>query len=169
MIDLKKFLKPFQFQEDARIVGEAIVKVYQGDVQTRENLLDEIEIKNLIVTTGRNLAARRWGGDTSSTYASIGYCALGIGTTAANAADTGLGTEVYRKPVSSVSYPGTGQVLLDTVFTTLEANNYSITELGWFNASAAGTMGNRLVLTGGDIIAKTTDRSLDVAWTGTFT
>jgi hypothetical protein len=52
--------------------------------------------KNLVVLTGREVLARLLAGDTTYTGA-INYGLLGTGSTAVNAADTGLETEVFRK------------------------------------------------------------------------
>ncbi len=151
------------------MMGALVVCVYNGDVQTPEFLKKIIIRKNLIVNTGKNLASRLLGGDTSATYAAISYLALGTGTTAAAATDTVLQTEVFRKPISSISYAVTGKVIFDTTVTTQEANNYSISELGWLNSQSAGTLWNHIILTGGNIITKTSDRSLAVTYTVTFT
>lgn len=147
--------------------GSARIRVYKGDVQTPENLLREFEQHNLVVNAGKNLIASFMGGRSGAAYNPISYCALGTGTTAAAAGDTALQTEVYRKPISSTSYASTGKVIFDTTFSTLEANNYTLTELGWLNAESAGTLLSHIILSGGNTIAKTADRSLQVTYTFT--
>ncbi len=165
---LERARKAYEFFDLQRTVGEATIKEFLGDMQTEENLLREFTVKNLIVNAGKDLAASLLGGRAGAAYLPLAYCALGTGTTAAAATDTALQTEVYRKSVSSISYQSTGKVIFDTTFSTLEANNYTITELGWLNASSAGTLWNHIILSGGNTISKTNDRSLSVSYTPTF-
>ena len=60
----------------------------------------KIVIENLVVNDGLNVIARILAGDTTYT-GKITHCALGTGTAPVAAGDTALGTEVFRRAVTS--------------------------------------------------------------------
>ena len=73
------------------------------DLANNKVILRIAEQHNLVPTTGRNALARVLTGD--NTYgAEVNYIALGTGTAAAALANTTLGTETYRKIVSSAAH-----------------------------------------------------------------
>ena len=106
----------------------------------------EVVIENVTTTVGRSVLAQRLGGDTTYT-GTVNYTALGTDNTAAVVADATLGTETYRKALTSgtdaanVSY-------LETLFTAAEVNG-TFEEYGMFidgNGSAdTGQLFNRFV------------------------
>ena len=67
------------------------------------------------------------------------YMAVGTGTGTPTAADTALGTEVKRKAIEE-STTGTSDVVVSLLLTSADANGSSITEVGAFDAVAAGNM-----------------------------
>jgi hypothetical protein len=79
------------------------------------------------------------------------YLAVGTGTTAATAADTTLETEVTRKARQEVT-TGTSDVIVSLFLNSTESNSNSLTEVGVFDAAAAGNMIQRDTFTA---IAKT--------------
>ena len=74
------------------------------------------------------------------------YMAAGTGTTAATAADTALGTEIERNAIAE-STTGTSDVVVSLFLGSTEANGSSLTEVGSFDAAAAGNMMNRALFT----------------------
>ena len=75
----------------------------------------QVKIENLVPNAGLAVLARRLAGDT--TYSGeINYCVLGTDATAAAAGDTTLGTEVFRKLVSSQAF-NANQAFISTFFT----------------------------------------------------
>ena len=94
----------------------------------------------MIVDTGLNHIADQM---TDQVQAVMSHMAIGTGTTAAAVGDTTLETENYRKAFTSKSRSGA----VVTYVTTFGANEGSgnITELGILNASANGTLLNRIV------------------------
>ncbi len=100
-------------------------------------------IKNIITNAGRTLLLNRLQGNGSS-Y--ITHMAIGTGATAANLADTTLGTETVRKAVTpAVAGTPNWKVTFNAVFTAAEINN--TTEVGLLNASSGGTLATRNVHT----------------------
>lgn len=112
--------------EEYRFYVEKLEKKFK----TREKIL-----YNVTTTSGRSVLAQRLGGDTSFT-GSVNYTALGSDNTAAVVADATLGTETYRKALTSgadlsnVSY-------LETFFTAAEVNG-TFEEYGMFIDGGAG-------------------------------
>ncbi|MEE8151286.1 MAG: hypothetical protein V3T43_06180 [Nitrosomonadaceae bacterium] len=73
---------------------------YYAEVLQRNFQTQEIVIENITTTVGRAVFAQRLGGDTTFT-GTVTHTALGSDNTAAVIADTTLGTETYRKAISS--------------------------------------------------------------------
>lgn len=97
------------------------------------------------------------------TPAGMGYIAVGTGTTAAEATQTALVTELVRQ-AATFTKPSTKQFQLTT---TLAAGvgTGAITEAGVFNASSAGTMLDRVVFS---VINKASGDSLTETFTFTM-
>ncbi len=76
--------------------------------------------------------------------APFGYIAVGTGTTEAEAAQTALTTEMYRKAVTYTHTAGTSFFTLSSVFNPGEATG-AITEAGVCNASTGGIFFDRVV------------------------
>jgi hypothetical protein len=92
----------------------------------------EITIKNLCPKAGRYVLGRLLAGN--KTYSGeINYCALGTDGTATSEDDTTLGTEVYRKLISSATYSTTGTptAYISTFFTATEDDG-TYSEVGHF-------------------------------------
>ena len=92
-------------------------------------LTREIKVGNICPIAGRAVIAHRLAGGTTWTGA-IKYCAFGSDDTAANENDTILGTETYRKLVSSKTYDD-NIVYVSTFFTATEFSG-TIEEVGHF-------------------------------------
>lgn len=131
-----------------------LVKDQNGDTK------QEAELKNLVVTTGKNLMASRF---VNAADTVIGYMAVGTGTTAANVADTALETEVARVAVTSTTR--TGNVIEYVANYAAGVATGAITEAGLLNAAVAGTLSNRVVFS---VINKGSLDTMTVYWTITF-
>lgn len=120
-------------------------------------LIDSIDEENLIVNGAKDQLARLVGGDgTNRKITQIGF---GTGTTEASPNNTSL-TGAFWKPVTSVSYPATGQVAFAWSLSTAEGNGLAITEFGL--RCADGTLFARKV-------RAPIHKSDDLALTGTWT
>ena len=123
-------------------------------------LIERFEDANLIVNGAKDQLARLVGGNGASRHVTqIGF---GTGTAAAAPGNTAL-TGAYWKPVTSVSYPATGQVAFAWSLSTAEANGLAITEFGL--RCADGTLFARKVRAA---IHKSDDLSLTGTWTIIF-
>ncbi|BBD77252.1 hypothetical protein [Hydrogenophilus thermoluteolus] len=123
-------------------------------------LVDEIIEPNLIVNGAKDQLARLVGGNGANRHVTqIGF---GTGTAAAAPGNTVL-TGAYWKPVTSVSYPATGQVAFAWSLSTAEANGMAITEFGL--RCADGTLFARKARAP---IHKSDDLSLTGTWTIIF-
>ncbi len=106
-------------------------------------VLEQVRRKNLIVNVGLNMV--RDALDTAAFDAEIKRVALGTDNTAPALTDTQLGTEVFRKVVTSTSTPAVGQ--LNTVWYIAPAEAVAaIEEIGWFAGAAAGAGANSGIL-----------------------
>lgn len=80
------------------------------------------------------------------------HIAVGTGTTAVQASDTTLETEILpdgsnRKAITSRTKPDDKKVRLQILITAAEANGQALTEVGAINAASGGTLFNRIVYT----------------------
>ncbi len=116
-----------------------------------------ITVKNLITTAGKAGSASRTNG--AGAEAAFTYLELGIGTTAANVADTTLESAITDSGLARAA--GTCTRVTTTVtndtaqitYTWTASGNKDVTEAGVFNASSAGTMLARQVFTAVPILS----------------
>lgn len=92
------------------------------------------EFDNLITDAGLNLMRDSLKEGLS---AEIRYTALGSDATAPASTDTSLGSEQFRKPVTTETDNGTGSVVHTTYISPGEANDFVIEEIGWFAGADA--------------------------------
>jgi hypothetical protein len=118
----------------------------------------EVEIPNLVVTTGKNFIADRM--KNNSTVMS--HMAIGTGAVAAAAGDTALGSEGGRVALSS-STVTTNSVAYVASFPAGTGTG-AITEAGLLNASSSGTLLCRTVFS---VINKASGDTLGITWTVT--
>ncbi len=130
-------------------------------VLTDENgqIKHEQEIKNLVVTTGKNFIASRMK-DTTDT--AMSHMAIGSGTTAAAVGDTALETQLGRVSLTSTTVT-TNNVAYVATFPAGTGTG-AVTEAGLFNASSGGTMLCRTVFS---VINKGSADTLGITWTVT--
>jgi hypothetical protein len=119
----------------------------------------EQEVKNLVVTVGKNFIASRMK-DTTDT--AMTHMAVGSGTTAAAVGDTTLGTELGRVSLTSTTVT-TNNVAYVATFPAGTGTG-AVTEAGLFNASSSGTLLCRTVFS---VINKGAADTLGITWTVT--
>ncbi|MGZ6321555.1 MAG: hypothetical protein ACXWQR_19905 [Ktedonobacterales bacterium] len=100
--------------------------------------------KNLIVDAGLNLMRDALIG--AATDVRIRYVALGTSSTAPASSDTRLGTEVFRKPVTSQIAGGSAGQAITTVYISPQDANVGIQEIGWFAGPSATATANSGVM-----------------------
>jgi hypothetical protein len=118
---------------------------------------EERRFHNLITTAGKRkllLAA------SANQLNAFGYCAIGTGTTAANTADTTLGTEVARSSVITPTNPDSDHLQFQATFAAGTGTG-AITESGLFDAASVGTLLCRQVFS---VINKGAGDSLQITW-----
>ncbi|SRR6266699_1934983 len=76
----------------------------------------------------------------------IVYVALGTSNTAPAASDTKLGTEAFRKAVTSYTNGSTGEVIFNGYIAPSDAVGVGIQEVGWFGGNGATATANTGVL-----------------------
>lgn len=108
----------------------------------------ELVVENITTTVGRSVLAQRLGGDTTYT-GTVNYTALGSDNTAPVVGDSTLGTEVYRKALSSGT-DANNIAYLETFFTASETTG-TYEEYGMFidgtGSADTGQLFNRFTST----------------------
>lgn len=137
-----------------KITGALEVTVFGADGAVKESR----SIKNLVVTAGKNFIAARMVG----TPTAMSHMAVGAGTTAADVADTTLGSELGR--VALASSASSGAVVTHTATFGAGTGTGAVTEAGIFNASSGGTMQCRSVF---PVVNKGADDGMSITWTVT--
>jgi hypothetical protein len=120
----------------------------------------EFTVPNLVVDTGLDFIASRMK-DTSE--AAMSHMAVGTGNTAANAADTALGTQLARAALTSSTVTDNSIAYVATF--AAGTGTGALTEAGLFNDPTAGTMLCRTVFA---VINKGAADSMTVTWTVTI-
>lgn len=138
-------------QDGFKVTGAVSICVFDKDGVVK----DTREIKNLVVTTGRNFIASRMTG----TPTAMSHMAIGSGTTAAAAGDTALESELGRVSLTSATTAG----VVTTYVATFGAGTGTgaITEAGVFNASTSGILLCRSVF---PVVNKGADDGMSITW-----
>ncbi len=121
---------------------------------------DERNIKNLVVTTGKNFIAASMIKTTSDTPAAMTHMGLGSGTTAAAVGDTALESALGSR-VSLSSATNADAVTTYVATFAAGTGTGAVTEAGIFNASTSGTMLCRSVFS---VVNKGADDSMSITW-----
>lgn len=131
---------------------------------------NEMRLANLITTAGKGGVASRING--SGSEAAFTYLAIGIGTTAANVADTTLESEITTNGGERAAATAS-RVTTDTTNDTARlvktwtfTGSFAVTEAGALNAASSGVLLNRQVFTAvnvvsGDSLQVTVDIDVD--------
>ena len=139
------------FAEQIKVTGQVSIVITGKDGQVK----DQREIKNLVVTSGKEFIAARMVG----TPTAMSHMALGSNNTAADAGDTALGTELGR--VSLASAAASGAVVTYTASFPAGTATGAVVEAGVFNAGSSGTMLCRTVFA---VVNKGADDAMNVTW-----
>lgn len=140
-------------QDDVTLTGK--LKITLTD--EHGNVKQEEEIKNLVVTTGKNFIAARMKDAVASV---MSHMAIGTGTTAAAAGDTALETEAGRVALTSTTVTGNAVAYVATF--PAGTGTGAITEAGLLNAGTGGTLLCRTVF---PVITKGAADTLGITWT----
>lgn len=145
-----------QILESLKVKGNVSIVLDKAD-GTQEN----IDIKNLVVSTGLNFIVSRMK-DTSQS--AMTHMELGTGTTAAANADTALQAAITgsRQGLGSTTVSG-NQITYVASFAA-GVGTGAVTEAGLFNAGSGGTMACRTVF---PVVNKQAGDSMTVTWTVT--
>ena len=117
------------------------------------------EVRNLVVTDGKEFVASRM---KDTTKAAMSHMAIGTGSTAAAAGDAALGSQADRNALTSTTVSGAAVTYVAT-FAAGEGTG-AITEAGLFNAASAGDMLCRTVFA---VVNKGSSDSMTITWTVT--
>lgn len=134
-----------------KVTGNVTIQLFDKNGKVK----DTREIKNLVVTTGKQFIAGRMTGTT----AIMSHMAVGAGTTAAAAGDTALQSELGRVALTS----GTTAAAVTTYVASFPAGTGTgaVTEAGVFNASSGGTLLCRTVFA---VVNKGVDDAMSITW-----
>lgn len=143
------------FAEQIKITGQVSIVITGKDGQVK----DQREIKNLVVTAGKQFIASSMLKTTTNSPAAMTHMAVGASTTAADAADTALGSQLGRVSLSSAS--ASGAVVTYAATFPAGTGTGAITEAGVFNASSGGTLLCRTVFA---VVNKGADDAMSITW-----
>lgn len=148
-----------QPQDSVKLTGslQIVVRDEHG------NIKDQRDVKNLVVTAGKNWIASRM--KTTGQPTEMTHMAIGTGTAAAAVGDTTL-TEAARVALTTSGGTVSSNVVTyqATFAAGTPASTTSVTEAGIFNASSGGTMLCRTVF---GVVTKTANDSMTITWTCT--
>ena len=128
------------------------------------NVKQEEEVKNLVVTVGKNFIASSMAKTTTNSPAAMTHMEVGTGTTAAAAGDTALETAVASSRVTLTSTTVTTNNVAYVATFPAGTGTGALTEAGIFNASSSGTLLCRTVFS---VINKGAADTLGITWTVT--
>ena len=120
------------------------------------------EVKNMVVTAGKEWIASRMQGVVDGVMT---HMAVGTGTVAAAAANTTLGTELARQALTTSGGVVAGAVITYASTYAAGTGTGAITEAGILNASSAGTLLARTVF---GVINKGALDTMTISWAVTI-
>jgi hypothetical protein len=110
-------------KENLKMAGELTIQVFDQN----GNLKSATKVPNLVVTNGKNYIASRMAGASVTT---MGYMAVGTGTSSPVAGDVNLGTEASRQ---SMTFTASTNTVTGTATFSAGQGTGAITEAGIFN------------------------------------
>jgi len=117
------------------------------------------EVKNLVVTDGKEYVASRM---KDATATAMSHMAIGTGSTAASASDAALETEAGRVSLTSTTVTSNAVEYVATF--GAGTGTGAITEAGILNAASGGTLLCRTVFS---VVNKGSSDSMTITWTVT--
>jgi len=128
------------------------------------NIKQEEEVKNLVVTVGKNFIASSMAKTTTNSPAAMTHMEVGTSTQAAAVGDTALITPVSSSRVALSSTTVTTNSVAYVASFPAGTGTGALTEAGIFNASSSGTLLCRTVFS---VINKGAADTLGITWTVT--
>jgi len=141
--------------DNIKITGTVKIDIYDA----AGALKDTREIKNLVVTVGKNYIASRM---KDATATAMTHMELGTGTTAAAVGDTTLQTAISGSRVTLTSTTVTANAVAYVASFPAGTGTGAVTEAGVFNAASAGTMLCRAVFS---VVNKGAADAMSITWT----
>jgi len=141
--------------DSIKITGDVKIDIIGADGAIK----DSREIKNLVVTTGKNYIASRM---KDATATAMTHMELGTGTTAAAVGDTTLQTAISGSRVTLTSTTVTTNSIAYVASFPAGTGTGAVTEAGTFNAASAGTMLCRTVFS---VVNKGANDAMSITWT----
>ena len=138
--------------DNLKVTGNVQIQLFNKDGSVKESR----EIRNLVVTTGKEFIAARMVG----TPTEMSHMAIGADSTAAAAGNTALGAELGRVALSSDT--AVGVVVTYVASFPAGTGTGAVVEAGIFNASSGGTMLCRTVFS---VVNKGVDDAMSITWT----
>ena len=149
-------------EDQIKVTGHISIELRDS----KGDLKETREIKNLVVSVGKNFLAA-WLAAASESTPFMQFVGLGTGTNPVTSGDTTLQTEFvgggYGRPTGTVS--ASGATLQNTVTFSAGNGTGAITEAGLFSASSSGTMFARQVFS---VLNKLAGDTLQLTWQVTF-
>jgi hypothetical protein len=144
-------------EQGLKITGDVNLKVFAEDGSLKE----ERQIKNLVVTVGKNYIANRM--QSNSVQSVMNTMAIGTNSATPAVGNTTLGVEAGR--VALASFSASGNQVTATATFPAGTGTGAITEAGIFNPSSAGASGgNMLCRTTFPVVNKAAGDSIAVTW-----
>lgn len=140
-----------------KITGNVNIVLRGPDGQVK----DQRDIKNLVVTTGKEFIAASMIKTTSNTPAAMTHMELGTGTTAAAVGNTALETVIAASRVTLTSATNANAVTTYVANFPAGTGTGAVTEAGIFNNSSGGTMLCRSVFS---VVNKGADDTMSITW-----
>lgn len=141
--------------DSIKITGDVKIDIIGADGVVK----DSREIKNLVVTTGKNYIASRM---KDATATAMTHMELGTGTTAAAVGDTALQAAIAASRVTLTSTTVTTNAIAYVASFPAGTGTGAVTEAGVFNAASAGTMLCRTVFS---VVNKGANDAMSITWT----
>ena len=140
------------FNSQLNLKGQLSIKKYNS----KNNLVQELNVPNLIVTVGKQFIASRMIGTSSAVMSH-----MGIGTTATTpvAGNTTLANQIAR--VGDLAASVSGAIVTYSATFGPGVGTGSVVEAGIFNASSGGTMLCRTVF---PVINKDAGETIVITW-----
>lgn len=123
----------------------------------KNNLVEQVNIPNLVVTTGKEHIAQRIAGNSETI---MSHMAIGQGTATPALTNTALANELAREALALTSVSGADITYTATFGVGVGTGN--ITEAAVFNASSAGDMMCRTTF---PVITKSPSDTIAISWT----
>lgn len=146
-------------QDNIKATGSLAITIKDETGSVKQELF----VPNLVVTVGKNWIAARMKDTGSPTQ--MTHMAIGAGTTAPDAANTTLGSELGRVALSTAGGTVANNVVTYSASFGAGTGTGAVTEAGIFNAGTAGTM---LCRTTFSVVNKGANDSMSVVWTVTL-